>query len=63
MNELAPESIASIVDESLLQDTIRNGQLSKKTASAGWVSYLELAQEAGASMVMVTCSTISSAPT
>ncbi len=58
VNELAPGVDAfSIVDESLLQDTIRNGQLSKKTIRR-LVSYLELAQEAGASMVMVTCSSI-----
>jgi Asp/Glu/hydantoin racemase len=58
MNELAPGVDAySIVDESLLQDTIRNGALSKTTIRR-LVSYLELAQEAGADLVMVTCSSI-----
>lgn len=58
MTELAPHiDVFSIVDESLLQDTIRNGALSKKTVRR-LVSYLELAQDAGADLVMVTCSSI-----
>jgi Asp/Glu/hydantoin racemase len=58
VTELAPEiDMFSIVDESLLQDTIRNGSLSKKTVRR-LVSYLELAQDAGAELVMVTCSSI-----
>jgi Asp/Glu/hydantoin racemase len=58
VSELAPAiDMFNIVDESLLQDTIRNGQLSKKTILR-LVSYLALAQEAGADLVMVTCSSI-----
>lgn len=58
VTELAPEiDMFSIVDESLLQDTIRHGSLSKKTVRR-LVSYLELAQDAGAELIMVTCSSI-----
>jgi Asp/Glu/hydantoin racemase len=58
VNELAPQlDTFSIVDESLLQDTIRSGALSKTTIRR-LISYLTLAQEAGADMVMVTCSSI-----
>lgn len=58
VTELAPSiDMYNIVDESLLQDTIRNGQLSKTTIRR-LVTYLEQAQEAGADMVMVTCSSI-----
>jgi Asp/Glu/hydantoin racemase len=56
--ELAPQiDMYNILDESLLQDTIRDGELSKATIRR-LVSYLALAQEAGAEMVMVTCSSI-----
>ena len=58
VSELAPHiDVFNIVDESLLQDTIRNGVLSK-TTTRRLVSYLVLAQEAGADLVMVTCSSI-----
>jgi Asp/Glu/hydantoin racemase len=58
VNELVPQlDTFSIVDESLLQDTIRGGALSKTTIRR-LISYLTLAQEAGADMVMVTCSSI-----
>ena len=58
VSELAPHlETYSIVDESLLQDTIRNGELSKATIRR-LVSYLQLAQETGADLVMVTCSSV-----
>jgi Asp/Glu/hydantoin racemase len=56
--ELAPDlDIFHMVDESLLQNTIRDGELSKATIRR-LVSYLALAQEAGADLVMVTCSSV-----
>lgn len=58
VTELAPQiDMFNIVDESLLQNTIRDGELSKATIRR-LVTYLSLAQEAGADMVMVTCSSI-----
>ena len=58
VSELAPHiDVFNIVDESLLQDTIRNGVLSK-TTTRRLVSYLVSAQDAGADLVMVTCSSI-----
>jgi Asp/Glu/hydantoin racemase len=58
VSELAPQiDMFNIVDESLLQDTIRNGELSKTTIRR-LVAYLALAQEAGADLAMVTCSSI-----
>jgi Asp/Glu/hydantoin racemase len=49
-----------VVDESLLQSTIRAGELSKTTIHR-LVTYLMLAQQAGADLVMVTCSSIGAA--
>jgi Asp/Glu/hydantoin racemase len=58
VTELAPQlDTYSIVDESLLQDTIRHGKLTKATIRR-LVTYLELAQDTGADLVMVTCSSI-----
>lgn len=58
MRELAPQAdVFNIADESLLQNTIRSGALSKSTIRR-LVSYLESAQEAGADLIMVTCSSI-----
>jgi Asp/Glu/hydantoin racemase len=58
MTELAPQlDVFNIVDESLLQNTIRSGALSKSTIRR-LVGYLESAQEAGADLIMVTCSSI-----
>lgn len=58
MTELAPQvDVFHIVDESLLQNTIRSGALSKSTIRR-LVGYLESAQEAGADVIMVTCSSI-----
>jgi len=58
MAELAPDlDIFNIVDESLLQNTIRDGELSKATIRR-LVRYLSLAEEAGADVVMVTCSSV-----
>jgi Asp/Glu/hydantoin racemase len=58
MTELAPQAdVFNIADESLLQNTIRSGALSKSTIRR-LVSYLESAQEAGADLIMVTCSSI-----
>jgi Asp/Glu/hydantoin racemase len=56
--ELAPHiDMYNVVDESLLQNTIRDGQLSKATTRRV-AEYLALAKEAGADAVMVTCSSI-----
>ena len=49
-----------IVDESLLQNTIRAGSLSKATARR-LLGHLASAQEAGASAVLVTCSSVGNA--
>jgi Asp/Glu/hydantoin racemase len=58
VSELAPQiDMYHVVDESLLQNTIRDGQLSKATIRR-LTAYLSLAQEAGADAVMVTCSSI-----
>lgn len=58
VNELAPQlDVFNIVDESLLQNTIRSGELTKPTILR-LVNYLSMAQQAGADMVMVTCSSI-----
>jgi hypothetical protein len=58
VSELVPQiDTYHIVDESLLQNTIRGDELSKTTIHR-LVSYLALAQEAGAELVMVTCSSI-----
>src|SRR5271166_1050121 len=58
VNELAPQlDVFSIVDESLLQNTIRSGELTKPTILR-LVNYLSMAQQAGADIVMVTCSSI-----
>ena len=46
-----------IVDESLLQNTIRADELSKNTVR-NLYRYLIAAQDAGADLVMVTCSTL-----
>lgn len=56
--ELAPEiDMYHVVDESLLQNTIRDGELSTITIRRV-AAYLALAQEAGANAVMVTCSSL-----
>jgi hypothetical protein len=56
--ELAPDlDTFNIVDESLLQNTIRDGALSKATIRR-LVTHMALAQEAGADVVMVTCSSV-----
>ncbi len=56
--ELMPGlDIFHIVDESLLQNTIRDGALSKTTIRR-LVTYLSLAQEGGADVIMVTCSSV-----
>jgi Asp/Glu/hydantoin racemase len=56
--ELAPDvEMYHIVDESLLQNTIRDGELSKVTIRR-LGAYLALAEEAGADAVMVTCSSM-----
>ena len=58
MAELAPEvDMYHVVDESLLQNTIRDGELSTITIRRV-AAYLALAEEAGADAVMVTCSSI-----
>jgi Asp/Glu/hydantoin racemase len=56
--ELTPGlDIFHIVDESLLQNTIRDGALSKTTIRR-LVTYLALAEEGGADVIMVTCSSV-----
>jgi Asp/Glu/hydantoin racemase len=56
--ELIPEADAfHVVDESLLQDTIRSGEITKATARR-LLGHLISTQEAGAEMAMVTCSSI-----
>jgi len=57
-SELLPGiDIFHIVDESLLQNTIRGNQLSKTTIRR-LIGYLVSAEEAGADLVMVTCSSV-----
>lgn len=61
VTELAPQiDMYHVVDESLLQNTIRNGEVSKTTIYR-LVTYLMLAQQAGADAAMVTCSSIGAA--
>lgn len=56
--ELVPGvDVFNIVDESLLQDCIRQGRLSPLTARR-LLGYVISAQQAGADMVMVTCSSM-----
>lgn len=56
--ELIPEAdVFHVVDESLLQNTIRAGKLASSTARR-LLAYLVSAQEAGASLIMVTCSSV-----
>ena len=56
--ELIPEAdIFHIVDESLLQNTIRAGKLTQ-TTTRRLLGYLASAQEAGAELAMVTCSSM-----
>jgi Asp/Glu/hydantoin racemase len=56
--ELIPDvDLFNIVDESLLQNTIRSNQLTKTTIRR-LCSYVISAQEAGADLVMVTCSSV-----
>ena len=60
-NELIGDvDIFNIIDESLLQNVIREGRLSALTARR-IVGYLFSAEQAGADLVMVTCSSIGSA--
>ena len=57
-NELLPGiDVFHIVDESLLQNTIRANQLSN-TTTRRLIGYLRSAEEAGADLVMVTCSSV-----
>jgi len=57
-NELIPDvDVFNIVDESLLQNTIRANQLSN-TTTRRLIGYLESAEAAGADLVMVTCSSV-----
>lgn len=57
-NELLPGTdVFHIVDESLLQNTIRENHLSN-TTTRRLIGYLASAEEAGADLVMVTCSSV-----
>jgi Asp/Glu/hydantoin racemase len=57
-SELIPDvDIFHVVDESLLQNTIRQNQLSRTTMRR-LVGYVASANEAGADLVMVTCSSV-----
>lgn len=59
--ELLPDvDVYHIVDESLLQNTIRAGQLQPATTRR-LITLIGLAQESGADAVLVTCSSIGSA--
>ena len=49
--------VFNILDESLLRNTLRDGELSEATARR-LVGYVQSAKEAGADAVMVTCSSI-----
>lgn len=56
--ELVPEvDVFNVVDESLLQSCIREGRISPLTARR-LVQHIASAQEAGADVAMVTCSSI-----
>jgi Asp/Glu/hydantoin racemase len=56
--ELLPDvDVFHMVDESLLQNTIRENSLSK-TTTRRLIDHLASAQEAGADLVMVTCSSV-----
>jgi Asp/Glu/hydantoin racemase len=56
--ELIPEAdVFNIIDESLLQNTIRANQLSNTTRRR-LASYLISAEEAGAKAILVTCSSV-----
>ena len=56
--ELIPDAdIFNVVDESLLQDCIRKGELTAPT-SRRLVGHLISAEEAGADLIMVTCSSM-----
>ncbi len=59
--ELLPGvDVFHMVDESLLQNTIREGSLSRTTARR-LLNYLTSARDAGADLVMVTCSSLGNA--
>ena len=61
ISELIPDAdLYHVVDESLLQNTIREGALSPIT-SRRVVDYIVSAEQAGAEIVLVTCSSIGSA--
>jgi Asp/Glu/hydantoin racemase len=56
--ELLPDvEIFHVVDESLIRNTIRTGELTKATLNRA-VKLIELAHDGGADAVMVTCSSI-----
>lgn len=60
-SKLLPEvDLFNIVDESLLQNTIREGNMSRLTARR-IVTYMICAEQAGADTVMVTCSSVGEA--
>jgi Asp/Glu/hydantoin racemase len=59
--ELVPEAdVFHMVDESLLKNTIRSGQLTPTTARRV-VGHIASAEEAGADVVLVTCTSIGAA--
>ena len=57
-HDAIPEvEVFNILDESLLKNTLRDGELSETTRRR-LVGYVQSAKEAGAGAVMVTCSSI-----
>lgn len=61
VKELIPEvKVFNIVDESLLNNTIAEGRLTPLTARR-LAGYVESAEEAGADVIMVTCSSVGAA--
>jgi len=54
---LADTDVFNIVDESLLKNTIRDGELSSVTVQR-LVGYVQSAKQAGADVALVTCSSI-----
>lgn len=60
-NDLLPEvSVFNIVDDSLIKDVITKNQLTNDTARRV-VNYVGSAEDAGADLIMVTCSSIGAA--
>lgn len=58
LREVLPDTrVVHLVDEALLQDTIRSGEITNPTRTR-LASYFRFAEQAGAAAVMVTCSSV-----